>query len=100
MFSLNELSEQARRLKPTKRNVISLIGKFYDPLGFLTPIVVRYEVFMQALCEAKIDWDETLMGQWRKLVSALSESQPMMIPRCYLEGVNGEISSYQALWLL
>ena len=86
-------------MEPTKRNVISLIGKFYDPLGFLAPIVVRYKVFMQALCKAKIGWDDIvpkpLMAQWCKLVSALSESQPMMIPRCYLDGVNGEVSSYQ-----
>ena len=98
-FSLDELAEQARRLKPTKRNIISLIGKFYDPLGFLSPIVVRYKMFMQVLCTAKVDWDEaipaSLEAQWHRLVSTLSESQPMMIPRCYLNGVNGEISSYQ-----
>lgn len=99
IFSLDELAEQARRLEPTKRNVISLIGKFYDPLGFLAPIVVSYKVFMQSLCEAKIGWDDTipepLMARWRRLVSTLSESQPIMLPRCYLDGVNGEILSYQ-----
>lgn len=38
VFSLIKLSEQARALEPTKRNTISLIGRFYDPLGFLAPI--------------------------------------------------------------
>ena len=42
IFSLEELADQARSLEPTKRNVISLIGRFYDRLGFLAPIVVRY----------------------------------------------------------
>ena len=86
-------------MEPTKRNVISLIGRFYDPLGFLAPIVVRYKVFMQTLCKAKIGWDETvpqaLMAQWHKLVLDLCEYQPMVIPRCYLAGVNGEIISYR-----
>lgn len=99
IFSLDELAERARRLEPTKRNVISLIGKFYDPLGFLAPIVVSYKVFMQSLCEAKIGWDdaipEPLMAQWRKLVLTLSESQPMTLPRCYLDGVDSKILSYQ-----
>lgn len=99
VFTLNELADQARALEPTKRNVISLIGKFYDPLGFIAPIVVRFKVFMQALCGAKIGWDESVpesfMAQWHKLVSTLSESQPMTIPRCYLEGVDGEVLSYQ-----
>ncbi len=40
VFALDELAEEARALEPTKRNVISLIGRFYDPLGFLAPIVV------------------------------------------------------------
>ena len=99
VFSLDELAEQARRLEPIKRNVISLIGRFYDPLGFLAPIVVCYKVFMQSLCEAKIGWDDTipepLMAQWRKLVLNLSESRPMTLPRCYLDGVNNEILSYK-----
>ncbi len=55
VFILDEIAEQA---KPTKRNVISLIGRFYDSIGFLAPIVVRYKVFMQSLCEVKIGWDE------------------------------------------
>ena len=31
VFSLDEPAEQARRLEPTKGNVISLIGKFLRP---------------------------------------------------------------------
>ena len=99
VFSLTELAEQAKNLEPTKRNVISLIGRFYDPLGFLAPIVVRYKIFMQALCEAKITWDETipesLMKQWNQLVTVLAEAQPISIPRCYLDGVQGEVVAYR-----
>ncbi|XP_064394514.1 uncharacterized protein LOC135341786 [Halichondria panicea] len=99
IFSLADLAEQARRLEPTKRNVISLIGRVYDPLGFLAPIVVRYKVFMQSLCKAKIGWDEKIpeasITQWSKLVLALEDAQPLTIPRCYLEAVQGEVLSYQ-----
>ena len=84
IFSLTELAEQAKNLEPTKRNVIGLIGRFYDPLGFLAPIVVRYKIFMQALCEAKITWDETipetLMKHWKQLVTVLAKAQPILIP--------------------
>ena len=86
---MTELAEQARSLEPTKRNVVSVIGRFYDPLGFLAPIVVKYNIFMQALCEAKISRDEMipepLMNQWSKLVAVLEEAQPnidsLMLPR-------------------
>ena len=99
IFSLTELAEQAKNLEPTKRNVISLIGRFYDPLGFLVPIVVRYKIFMQALCEAKITWDETIpesfMKQWNQLVTVLAEAQLIPISQCYLDGVQGEVVAYQ-----
>ena len=80
IFSLDELAEQDRWLEPTKRNVISLTGKFYNPLGMLASIVLKFKVFMQTLCRAKIGWDgpipETLMAKWSELVSNLSESPP------------------------
>ena len=34
-------------------------------------------------------------SRWCKLVAALQESQPLAIPRCYLEGVEGEVLSYR-----
>ena len=36
-FSVADTAEVAARIEPTKRNVISVIGRFYDPLGFLSP---------------------------------------------------------------
>ena len=54
VFVLDEVAEESKRLEPTKRNVIHLIGKFYDPIGYLAPIVIRYKVFMQSLCELKV----------------------------------------------
>ena len=33
IFDLAHLVERARRLEPTKRNVVSVIGQIYDPLG-------------------------------------------------------------------
>ena len=99
IFSFAELAEQAQGVEPTKRSIISLIGRIYDPLGFLAPIVVSFKVFMQSLCEARIGWDETIpesmSTRWYKLVAALQESQPLAIPRCYLEGVEGDVLSYR-----
>ena len=38
---------------------------------------------------------QSLTAPWCKLVSALSESQPVTLPRCYLDGVSSEVLSYQ-----
>ena len=51
-FDLLELSSIAMDLQPTKRNVVSLIGRFYDPLGYLSPITIRFKTLFQKLCQA------------------------------------------------
>ena len=78
-------------LEPTKRNIISTIGKFYDPLGFLSPVIIRFKVLFQKLCELKVGWDETppeeLLQEWRSLVNDLKEGHPVSIPRSYHTGM-------------
>ena len=58
---LTELAEQAKNLEPTKRKVISLIGWFYEPLGFLAPMVVRYTIIYVSTMRRKdhLGWDNT-----------------------------------------
>lgn len=57
-MSLEEIAAAAVNLGPTKRSIVSLVGKIYDPLGLLSPIVVRFKMFLQELCEA-IGWTGT-----------------------------------------
>ena len=64
----------------TKRNVVSLIGKFYNPLGFLAPVTIKFKVFFQKLCRDKLEWDvnlpEELVKEWNDLVNDLGEGGP------------------------
>ena len=48
MFELSSLSVVATEMQPTKRNVVSLVGRFYDPLGFLAPITIRFKILFQS----------------------------------------------------
>ena len=41
-------TEIAQQLEPTKRNLVSTIGKFYDPLGYLAPIVISFKILFQS----------------------------------------------------
>ena len=68
VINLQDITDLARSLEPTKRNIVSLVGKFYDPLGFLAPVVVQFKMFLQLMCESKMEWDqlitEELLWKW------------------------------------
>ena len=63
LFEFNYLFDHIIYAEPTKRQVVSTVGRFYDPLGFIQPVIIRYKVFIQELCRRKVIWDETL--DWR-----------------------------------
>jgi len=66
IFELSTIAETTTTLVPTKRKVISLIGCFYDPLGFLSPITIRFKVLIQELCKTQVNWDKPLEGETLK----------------------------------
>lgn len=62
-------------------------------------MVIPLKIFTQELCVVKLDWDQPLTEQplenWRQLSSSLREPSPIMIPRCFLEGIAEQIISYR-----
>ena len=59
-YTFEALIKAAESTEPTKRGIVSMIGRFYDPVGFLSPIIIKFKVFMQSLCEARLGWDESI----------------------------------------
>lgn len=97
MFDLSELTEFATHLEPTKRNVVSMVGRFYDPIGVLSSVVVSFKVLIQEICESQVDWDQPLeepqAEKWHGLVAELKQARPISIPRGYFNNVNGQVES-------
>ena len=84
VFDPREVHALAKQITPSKRTVVSTIGKFYDPLGILSPILTPFKTFLQRLCVAKVGWDEILIGALLKEWEDLLESdQIVRVPRCY-----------------
>ena len=84
---MGEVSNHLKDSQPTKRHVMGITAKFFDPLGVVSPVTVMFKMFFQTLCENKLGWDEPLTGdlllEWNKLKSTL---HVIAIPRCYTEG--------------
>ncbi len=51
VFSVQEIAALTDLEEPTKRKIASTVGKFCDPLGFLSPVVVKFTMFFKELCE-------------------------------------------------
>ena len=97
IFNLSDIARPTTDLEPTKRNVVSLVGRFYDPLGIVAPVTIRFKMLIQEICESKIDWDQPLNGvllkRWQVLVGDLKQAQPISIPRSYFNDVNEKVKS-------
>jgi hypothetical protein len=97
IFSVSDIARAAQIVEPTKRNVVSVVGRFYDPIGFLAPVVLRFKLLFQRLCVNKMDWDQplanSLLDKWNALVHDLQTEIQISIPRCYFHDAEGDLIS-------
>ena len=66
LIDLGHILAVAEDMEPTKRGVISLVSKIYDPLGLISPVAIRFKILFQELCSSKIAWDEPLSDALRE----------------------------------
>lgn len=61
--------------KVTKRVMLSEVGRIFDPLGLLQPVVVLAKILIQHVWSLGIGWDEeipkNISNQWEKFRSEL-----------------------------
>ena len=98
LFSFEGLAVLAAEIEPTRRNVVLVVSCFYDPLGLVTPVTIRFKIFIQSLCEATVTWDQPPTGKflhkWQLLVAELRDGKPIEIPRYYCHDIVGKLISY------
>ena len=85
LFNLDSVVAFAKSLPPTKRSVLKLAAKIFDPLGMLTVFTINLKIFFQQLCIEKLGWDVELKGSHRKtydsFVSEIENLQGIFISR-------------------
>ena len=59
----------------TKRSLLSDLHKIYDPLGFITPVLIKGKIFLQQLWTIKVGWDTVLppdtQFKWSRFCNSL-----------------------------
>uniref|UniRef100_A0A2S2NBR8 Integrase catalytic domain-containing protein n=1 Tax=Schizaphis graminum TaxID=13262 RepID=A0A2S2NBR8_SCHGA len=73
------------KVTSTKRRVLSVIARLFDPLGFLSPIVFYAKHLMQRIWLSKVAWDDPLPididEEWRNFLEELPRVSVIAIPR-------------------
>ena len=60
VFRFNAFLAFAKSTPFTKRGLLQLIARLYDPLGLLSPLIVPLKRAFQKACVANIPWDNEL----------------------------------------
>ena len=88
IFRFDWLVQFAKELPLSKRSVLRVVAKLYDPLGLVSPLFVTIKALFQDLCKLKIDWDdpfnEELTVRYSNWLSDLSKVDYIPVKRCYL----------------
>ncbi|XP_037929892.1 uncharacterized protein LOC119664680 [Teleopsis dalmanni] len=80
-----QLDDTYLNLRATKRNILSISARLFDPLGLLCPIVVKAKILLQELWLQKLDWDESIPMRldtaWQAFKNDLKQLNLISIPR-------------------
>ncbi|GFX65966.1 integrase catalytic domain-containing protein [Trichonephila clavipes] len=52
--------------KITKRKILSLVSRVFDPIGFLAPVMIQPKILLQATWKTKETWDDEVNDKIRK----------------------------------
>ena len=87
VFKFDDLIDYANTLPLSKRSVLKISAKIFDPLGLFGPFVIRLKIIFRKLCMEKVEWDDSLQGdllnQWKSILTELGTLSNIRIDRCY-----------------
>ncbi|XP_077491913.1 uncharacterized protein LOC144102539 [Amblyomma americanum] len=78
----------------TKRSMLQTTARIYDPLGWLSPFIVRAKILFQNLRRRNVEWDNPLPSdvaeRWLTWHGELKHLSEVQVPRYYGADVNGQ----------
>ncbi|XP_071052868.1 uncharacterized protein [Onthophagus taurus] len=84
VFKFN-ISKNTTMTRVTKRSILSEIAQIFDPLGLLSPVIIRAKIILQHIWQEGLDWDVSLPNQiytrWCEFRDMLVLLNSIEIPR-------------------
>ncbi|XP_067208530.1 uncharacterized protein [Linepithema humile] len=69
----------------TKRTILSQVATLFDPVGWVSPVVIRAKLLLQCLWLQGADWDAQVTGElkqsWITYLTELMDLEAIRIPR-------------------
>ena len=94
-FEYGELYDYAIKLPLSKRSVLKVTAKIFDPIGILSPFTIGMKILFQELCVKKLHWDGELHPDshkvWKSYLSQIKHLSNIHIPRCYFSSLPSKI---------
>ena len=96
VLDFEKLISVAETLTFTKRNLLRLTAMFFDPIGFVSPVIIEMKIVLQKITVLKLGWDtplpEHIIQQWKYWINQLEVTGTIRIPRCYFSDQANVIS--------
>ena len=71
---------------------------FFDPIGFISPVIIEMKIFLQEITVLKLGWDTPLpkqiIHQWKYWVNQLEATGTIRVPICHFSDQANVISYY------
>ena len=78
----------------TKRSALSIIARLFDPMGWLSPILIRAKILLQKMWQSKLGWNDDLPSplreQWQDFIEVLPSVEEIRIP-CWLSTLSTQV---------
>ena len=69
----------------TKRGILSMTSSIFDPLGYISPVIIQAKGIIQEMCRAKLPWDadvpEEVKAKWLTWQSNLEHLRDVALKR-------------------
>ncbi|GBN46304.1 hypothetical protein AVEN_246835-1 [Araneus ventricosus] len=65
-LEIDSLLEMIPNLKCTKRHILKTVAKIFDPVGFISPFVIRVKCLLQQLWELGLNFDDVVPQRVRQ----------------------------------
>ena len=83
----------------TRRGMLSIMSSVYDPLGFISPVILPVKLMLQEFCRMKLGWDDPITNHyltaWKQWLDELRLLEKFAIQRCMKSTQPNQPVSYE-----